>query len=107
MSKLDDIEKQMKIQYNQIENEKNQYSNKYYALKKEEEVLNHNITFFENYLQKLNELEKEQNQEIQEYSKKNLKIDNNVQNLDRINTNLKEKQNNNIINIFNSENNIT
>ena len=102
MNKLDEIEKQMKIEYNQVENEKNQCLNRYLALKKEEEVLLYNISFFENYLQKLNDLEKDDKQNIVELSKKSLNSDNNIQNEDEINTKEKNKNINN--NLLNSEN---
>ncbi len=102
MNKLEEIEKQMKIEYNQVENEKNQCLNRYLALKKEEEVLIYNISFFENYLQKLNELEKEDKQNILELPKKSLNSDNNIQNIEEINT--KEKNNNLNNNTLNSEN---
>lgn len=102
MNKLDEIEKQMKIEYSQVENEKNQCLNRYIALKKEEEVLLYNISFFENYLQKLNDLEKDDKQNIVELSKKSLNSDNNIQNEDEINTKEKNKNINN--NLLNSEN---
>ena len=102
MNKLEEIEKQMKIEYNQVENEKNQCLNRYLALKKEEEVLIYNISFFENYLQKLNDLEKDDKQNIVELSKKSLNSDNNIQNIEEINT--KEKNNNLNNNTLNSEN---
>ena len=92
----------MKIEYNQVENEKNQCLNRYLALKKEEEVLIYNISFFENYLQKLNDLEKDDKQNIVELSKKSLNSDNNIQNEDEINTKEKNKNINN--NLLNSEN---
>ena len=103
MNKLEEIEKQMKIEYNQVENEKNQCLNRYLALKKEEEVLIYNISFFENYLQKLNELEKEDKQNILELPKKSLNnSDNNIQNEEEINT--KGKNNTIKNNTLNSEN---
>ena len=99
--KLEEIEKKLKIEYAEVENERNQFLNKYFALKKEEEVLMCNINFFENYLQKLNQLEKENNN--QELNKNSLNLNNNLNhNLEEINTNLKGK--NNSINILNSEN---
>ena len=102
MNKLEEIEKQMKIEYSQVENEKNQCLNRYIALKKEEEVLNYNISFFENYLQKLNELDKDDKQNIIELSKKSLNSDNNIQNEEDINT--KGKNNTIKNNTLNSEN---
>ena len=102
MNKLEEIEKQMKLEYSQVEYEKNQCLNRYLALKKEEEVLNYNISFFENYLQKLNELDKDDKQNIIELSKKSLNSDNNIQNIEEINT--KEKNNNLNNNTLNSEN---
>ena len=102
MNKLEEIEKQMKLEYSQVEYEKNQCLNRYLALKKEEEVLLYNISFFENYLQKLNDLEKDDKQNIVELSKKSLNSDNNIQNEDEINTKEKNKNINN--NLLNSEN---
>ena len=102
MNKLEEIEKQMKLEYSQVEYEKNQCLNRYLALKKEEEVLIYNISFFENYLQKLNELEKEDKQNILELPKKSLNSDNNIQNEEEINT--KGKNNTIKNNTLNSEN---
>ena len=50
---IDNIEKQLKIEYQKEESRKNQGYNELMELKKEENLINVNIQFFENLLNKM------------------------------------------------------
>ena len=74
---LVEIEKQWKIRKSNLENEKNNVINDLISLKKEEDIIDGNITYFEMYLKKL---ENESNNNSEENEDKFIfeeKIDNN------------------------------
>lgn len=74
---LTEIEKQLKIRKNNLENEKNNVINELLSLKKEEDIIDGNIAYFEMYLKKL---ENESNNNSEENEDKFIfeeKIENN------------------------------
>ena len=74
---LVEIEKQLKIRKSNLENEKNNVLNDLISLKKEEDIIDGNIAYFEMYLKKL---ENESNNNSEENEDKFIfeeKIDNN------------------------------